>query len=507
MKNFIRANIFFFFILFVICFAVYGKAMNFGITRLDDDKLTVNNINYISDYKNIPKFFKTDCYHASGHLYYRPILSLSFSLESMFFGYNTKVYHTTNILLFILSLFLIFVFLSKFNFNKNILKFLIVLCAVHPILASVPAWLPARNDSLLTIFLISSFIFFIKYLSSKKYSHLFLYLFFYALSVFTKETALIMIIIFPFLTILPFTNSPFRLKHKLCNSLCLAAIILFYFFMRYNSSVYKLDISFYFTNFGTFIKNIIFGTMAYIRYILFPNYMPILIHNFRPDAITIILSLSFFAALIFIYYKKIFSQKIILFSAVFFFISILPTFLEQEYIILFHRLVIVVPAILIILSLIIENFLSHYPTTKKYLILIFILLFTIYTYASFNQTDKYKNGLFFWTEAAKINPTYHVVYQGLGNEYMFLKEYHIAEILFRSAIKEKNSYDYNLNLATALIVQNKIDDAIEILLKLDKRKENATTLRYLSQLYNVKGEKEKAKKYKARLTKFLKGND
>ncbi|MBQ3834195.1 MAG: glycosyltransferase family 39 protein, partial [Elusimicrobia bacterium] len=216
MKNFIRANIFFFFILFVICFAVYGKAMNFGITRLDDDKLTVNNINYISDYKNIPKFFKTDCYHASGHLYYRPILSLSFSLESMFFGYNTKVYHTTNILLFILSLFLIFVFLSKFNFNKNILKFLIVLCAVHPILASVPAWLPARNDSLLTIFLISSFIFFIKYLSSKKYSHLFLYLFFYALSVFTKETALIMIIIFPFLTILPFTNSPFRLKHKLC---------------------------------------------------------------------------------------------------------------------------------------------------------------------------------------------------------------------------------------------------------------------------------------------------
>ncbi|MBQ3835343.1 MAG: hypothetical protein II816_07515 [Elusimicrobia bacterium] len=90
---------------------------------------------------------------------------------------------------------------------------------------------------------------------------------------------------------------------------------------------------------------------------------------------------------------------------------------------------------------------------------------------------------------------------------MFLKEYHIAEILFRSAIKEKNSYDYNLNLATALIVQNKIDDAIEILLKLDKRKENATTLRYLSQLYNVKGEKEKAKKYKARLTKFLKGND
>lgn len=277
--------------------------------------------------------------------------------------------------------------------------------------------------------------------------------------------------------------------------------------MRYNSSVYKLDIFFYLTNFGTFIKNIIFGTMAYIRYILFPDHMPVLIHGFRPDTITITLSLSFFTALIFIYYKKIFLRKVILFSVVFFFISILPTFLEQEYMILFHRLVIVVPAVLIILTALIENFLSLYPTTKKYFLLIFILLFIIYTYASFNQTDKYRNGSSFWNEAAETNPTYHVVCEGLGNEYMFLKQYLIAEMLFRSAVKKKNSYDYNLNLASSLIAQNKIDDAIDVLLKLDKRKENVTTLRYLSQLYNVKGEKEKSEEYKNRLTKLLKGKD
>ena len=39
--------------------------------------------------------------------------------ETLLFGFNPKVYHSTNIILFILSIWLMYVFLLKLNFNKN----------------------------------------------------------------------------------------------------------------------------------------------------------------------------------------------------------------------------------------------------------------------------------------------------------------------------------------------------------------------------------------------------
>lgn len=566
MRKFLSSNIFFLFILFIICFAIYGKSINFGLTHLDDDILTAKNINYISDYRNIPGLFKTDCYYGSRSNYYRPMLGLSFSLETIFFKYNKKVYHTTNIILFVLALFVIFIFLKRVLYENGsrigvrddkdtglpraealamtgrkewILKCLIILVAVHPVLASVPVWLPARNDSLLTIFIISSFIFFINYLNTKKISHLFLYLFFYTLSIFTKETALPMVIFFPMLAgcmdvwkyrgiETATANDRFPTESlgndkierqrigrldgvlnystiKLFNLIALAAIILFYFFMRNNSSVLKASFFSYFSNCWLYFENIIIGTMNYFRYIFFPNHIPIMLYDVSLDIFTIVLSLFILATLIFIFRKKIISGKILLFSTVFFFISIFATFLQQEYVLLFHRLILAVPAVLLILTILTERLILFYPATKKYLVLIFISLFTVFAYISFNQIDKYKNGLNFWHYAYTDASNYHDVYNGLGYEYMLLGKYEKAHIFFQKAVELKNDFDHNLNFAGCLIMQNKPDNAIEILLKLEKREKNLTVLRYLSQLYAVKGEKEKAEIYRKRMKK-LQGN-
>ena len=199
MKQTLSKNIFFFILLFITIFAVYGKSLNFGLTELDDDTLLIRNINYISDYKNIPEFFLTDCYFGKKTQYYRPVLNISFSLEAICFRDNFKVYHLTNIFLFFLSLYLIFVFLSKLNFNKTVLKCLIIFFAVHPILASVPVWIPARNDTLLTIFIISSLICFIKYLNTDKFRFFLAHMFFFCMALFTKETSLLLILIYPLL--------------------------------------------------------------------------------------------------------------------------------------------------------------------------------------------------------------------------------------------------------------------------------------------------------------------
>ena len=51
MVKFLKSNLFFFVLLFLVVFVVYGKAINFGLTNLDDDTLTQRNLKHISNLK------------------------------------------------------------------------------------------------------------------------------------------------------------------------------------------------------------------------------------------------------------------------------------------------------------------------------------------------------------------------------------------------------------------------------------------------------------------------
>ncbi|MBR3627710.1 MAG: hypothetical protein IKN42_02550, partial [Elusimicrobia bacterium] len=126
----------------LISLFLYGKSIFFDFTECDDTLLIKDKSSYISNIINIPKFFTTSCYYNNDNAYYRPVLSLSFSIESILFGLNTRVYHTTNIILFILALYLMYLFLVKLNFNINLLKFVFLLLIVHPIFVSTVCWIP-----------------------------------------------------------------------------------------------------------------------------------------------------------------------------------------------------------------------------------------------------------------------------------------------------------------------------------------------------------------------------
>ena len=108
MKNFLSTKIFFVLILIGITFLVYGKAVNFGLLSLDDTSSITNNLERISSLKNIPVIFSTNCYDENSPdiPYYRPVLILSFSLETVLFGYNPKIYHFGNLYLFFFSIYI-----------------------------------------------------------------------------------------------------------------------------------------------------------------------------------------------------------------------------------------------------------------------------------------------------------------------------------------------------------------------------------------------------------------
>lgn len=492
MKKIINSNLFFLFILTIIIFIVYGKSINFGITNFDDDELIYNNMDFISDIRNIPEFFLNDCYFKKDTQYYRPVLNISFSLESFLFKDNLKVYHTTNILLYIISLFIIFVLLSKLNFNKTIVKFLVLLFAVHPVLSSIPVWIPARNDTLLTVFFLLSLINFINYIKTDKIKYLVLHFLFFFLSLFLKETMLLLIFIYPLLIYC--FNFKINKKQIINNCFFVVPILIIYFILRHYS-VQPVYISIYFNNFLYYMKNIFVGFMLYIEKLFYPATMPIMIYDIMPALQTYIVSICIVLFLIFVCYKKVIDKKIFIFAILFSFLAILPTFALEDYLFFTHRLIISLPGILIILTLMCEKLIKTYNKANIYLIIVFVLLFPLFAFCSFMQTDKYKNSLIYWINAYKDAPNFCIAYSGLAKEFIFLGNYDKAIELLFEAKKIKNKYAYDLDICSTFIAKGELDKAKERLLRMTKLKDDFLTFRYLSEIFYIQGDLENSKIY------------
>lgn len=490
MKKFLYSNLFFLIFLTISVFAVYGKSISFEFISLDDDTLILNNIDYISNVKNIPKFFTTSCYYSDSYYYYRPILTLTFSIEATFFGSNPKIYHLTNIILFILSIYLMYVFLSKLKLtlNKDILKCICILILVHPIFTSSIVWISARNDTLLLVFLMVSLINLVNYLEQNRLKYLIICILFFTIALFTKETAIILI---PLYILFIYTfNYKITKKQIIYSVLILLPIIITYFILR-QLSVASIDIKNY-LNWQAYVENVFKGIMTYVDKFILPDYIPTVLYKIKLGIKPIIINIVLLILLGFLYFKKIIDRKIIIFGVVWFIVCLLPTFFQLEYAFFTHRLIISSVAIVLILSLITTKITMYYPESIKYLISFFILLVFVFTYASFMQSHKYKDSNVFWVYAYLDAPQYHITCQGLAKQYFYVGNYPKAKELFYEAKKLKNLYEYDLNLTTVDIAERNFDEAENRLLILLEIKEDLTALRYLSEIYYVKGNIKKS---------------
>jgi hypothetical protein len=188
-KIFQNINIKFLIILTLIVFAVYGKSLLFDFTYLDDDILILDKQEYlkISNIKNI----LTDTVFAQGQdKFCRPLLNVSFLIEKYLYGVNPWGYHLTNIIIHILTVFSIFLLLSL-KYDKKKVFLLSILFACHPAITQAVVWIPGRNDSLLALFTILSFYFFVKYFDNKKKEYILFHLLFFVFALLIKETAII----------------------------------------------------------------------------------------------------------------------------------------------------------------------------------------------------------------------------------------------------------------------------------------------------------------------------
>jgi hypothetical protein len=179
-----------------IGFLLYSKALFFGFSFLDDNVLILQNYGFIGDLSNFLQAFRQDVFGAlqNADAYYRPLLTVSLMLDARLGGALPFIYHFSNVIIHLLAVCLLFVLLTKLEYGRGPVFFFSLLFTAHPVLTQAVAWIPGRNDSLLAVFIFASFIFFLNYSRSKKWSDHFWYLLFLILAFFTKETALVMIL-------------------------------------------------------------------------------------------------------------------------------------------------------------------------------------------------------------------------------------------------------------------------------------------------------------------------
>jgi tetratricopeptide (TPR) repeat protein len=143
-----------------------------------------------------------------------------------------------------------------------------------------------------------------------------------------------------------------------------------------------------------------------------------------------------------------------------------------------------------------NNIILKYPVLKKYLNVIFIILFCTYSYASYIQSEKYKNSSIFWTTAYYDAPDYHVACGCLGIEYLQIGNLEKAGEFLLLANKYSPGI-YLLDIGILMIHKQKFDEAEKLLLKSAEIVPATKYLAYgnLSELYIKKNNFKKGLEY------------
>src|SRR6266567_1454003 len=142
--------------------AVYASVLGFNFLGLDDVEILKHRYYIIGDLSKIKLAFTTDAFLGTNGSFYRPLQTVSFMLDALIGGPKPFIYHFTNLVLCIVGSLCVFWLLLTLGYQRLSSLLLALLFALHPMFVPMVAWVPTRGDLLLIIFVIVSFVLFIK---------------------------------------------------------------------------------------------------------------------------------------------------------------------------------------------------------------------------------------------------------------------------------------------------------------------------------------------------------
>ncbi|MDP8999017.1 MAG: glycosyltransferase family 39 protein [Myxococcota bacterium] len=173
---------------------VHGRAISFGYTYLDDRDFIVDDQKFLAQSGSVLHAFGRSYMNVvdGEHPYYRPLVTLSYALDAQWSGFGAFGYHLTNVVLHAIASVLFLALVHRIDFGRIVTFLAALVFAVHPIIGSAVAWIPGRNESLLAIFALASWLFFLREVTFRRLQYRLLHIGFFWLALLTKESAIVL---------------------------------------------------------------------------------------------------------------------------------------------------------------------------------------------------------------------------------------------------------------------------------------------------------------------------
>jgi protein O-mannosyl-transferase len=180
----------------VLAFGVYANSLGGGFVYDDSRQILMNPL--IQQPKLYAKALTSDVWafkgdgSVSASNYYRPTFIGWLILNFSVFGATPFGWHLMNVVLHIAVCLLILIFVGRLGFSSTVSFVLAAIFAVHPVHVENVSWISGSPDILLSLFFVSSLLFWLKYFQDGELPYILLALLFYALALGTKEVAMLL---------------------------------------------------------------------------------------------------------------------------------------------------------------------------------------------------------------------------------------------------------------------------------------------------------------------------
>lgn len=120
---------------------------------------------------------------------YRPVRTITYAIDYFIWGERPLGFHITNILIHAGAAILVFLLIRRLTADIAVSLLAALIFAVHPLQTDSVAYISGRRDVLFGFFYLAAFLTYLDYRISRARSQLILFIFFWVLSLFSKEMA------------------------------------------------------------------------------------------------------------------------------------------------------------------------------------------------------------------------------------------------------------------------------------------------------------------------------
>jgi protein O-mannosyl-transferase len=380
------------------------------MTGLDDDVLLST---FAKQQYSIADALHRDAFMAEkSDNFYRPLQSLTFMTNSYLWGAHPSSFHRTNVILHCLAACCLLQLLLLLKSPPMVSLLATLVYATNPLFTQAVAWIPGCGDLLLGLFGILSFFTLVKFHEARKQHYLVLHFLAFSLAVLSKETALILPVIFAVYLLLKERKNALSIRNLPLAAVWVIVGVAYYFLRK--TAIVRLPNSRAF-GIGPLIENLRVLPETIGSFIIPLNIS--VLPSFSLLLTTIgLIAMAAIVAVVWLQGKQ--GRPMVIVGCLWFILLSIPgmmysqAFGKYAYNYLNHRTYLPMIGILLVLVEAVPG--TWFAQRRKEFYLIGGGLVVLLCFLAYKQSENFTDALAFYKQAVRTNPQSALAYNHLG---------------------------------------------------------------------------------------------